>query len=263
MPRQTIALTKWLLKRLFQLGRVGTPGIIALLSLFLSSHVLASSGWQKLAPGIEYQDLENNFWSHIHAFRIDLKNNQLSLIMAQDLSLNQASIDTYAQRTKALITVNGGFFDHHYHPLGLRIDDKKQKNPIKFISWWGIFYIKNQKPYITNTKHVAPLNQIELAIQSGPRLLIDGKIPALKPGQDERSALGITSDGRVIVLVTENRLMSTTELAELMKAPSLNCKNALNLDGGSSSQIHAQIHQFQLNVPGLSNVSDAIIVNPR
>ncbi len=57
--------------------------------------------------------------------------------------------------------------------------------------------------------------------------------------------------------------LSTTELAQVMKAAPLNCENALNLDGGSSSQLRAQIGSFQLDVHGFSNVSDAVIVQAK
>ena len=74
--------------------------------------------------------------------------------------------------------------------------------------------------------------------------------------------MGISPDGRVIILVTENAPMTTTALAELFRSPPLNCKEALNLDGGSSSQLYADIGSLQLNVHGFSNVSDAIVVKP-
>ncbi|KTD24743.1 Exopolysaccharide biosynthesis protein related to N-acetylglucosamine-1-phosphodiester alpha-N-acetylglucosaminidase [Legionella lansingensis] len=260
MPRQTIAYAKRLIKANKLLY------LFILLPLFFYDHIFAASEWRKVAPGIEYQDLDGNFltpWSHIHAFRINLKKNQLSLITASDLSREHASVDEYAQHSKALLTINGGFFDSDYKPLGLRINNKQQKVPLKNISWWGIFYIKNHKPYITNAAHFRPNDQIDFAIQSGPRLLINNRIPPLKAGRAERSALGITYDNHVIVLVTDNLPLSTTELAQLMKAPPLNCQNALNLDGGSSSQLRAQLGSFQLEVHGFSNISDAIIVKAR
>ncbi len=222
-----------------------------------------ASQWRELAPGIEYQDLDASFltpWSHIHAFRINLKNNQLSLTRASDLADLSASAADYAKFSKALLAINGGFFDHNFKPLGLRISNKKQYIPLKKISWWGIFYIQHQKPYLTTTSRFESNNQIDFAIQSGPRLLIDNHIPRLKPGRAERSALGITSDNHIIMIVTENFPLSTTELASLMKAAPLNCRHALNLDGGSSSQLYAQINAFQLDVHGFSKVSDAIIV---
>ncbi len=238
--------------------------ILLLLSCFLvSQSSYCSENWQKLTSGIEYQDLEGGIltpWSHIYAFRIDLNKNKLSLVTAKSLELTNASADQFAQHSKALVSVNGGFFDQQFKPLGLRISNKKLKNPLKPISWWGVFYVKDNKPFIANPKHFYQDEQIDFAIQSGPRLLIRGRIPSLKQGVADRSALGITADGKVIILVSTNAAMTTDELARLLKAPPLNCTDAINLDGGSSSQLYAHINSFQLNVHGFSNVSDAIVV---
>ncbi|MDP3705120.1 MAG: phosphodiester glycosidase family protein [Legionellaceae bacterium] len=240
------------------------------ISLIIVLHILAvpamADQWMKLAPGIEYQDLSSHTltpWSHIHAFRVDLKSNKLSLVMAGALSHEPAaSANAFAHHSNALIALNGGFFDHDFHPLGLRISNQHQHNPLKYISWWGIFYIKNQKAHVSSVRDFTPDRGIDFAVQTGPRLLIHGQIPSLKPGFAERSALGITARGQVIILVTENSPMSTAWLAETMKSPPLNCTDALNLDGGSSSQLYAHIGIFKINVPNFASVSDAIIVKP-
>lgn len=239
--------------------------IIILFLLFLN-YAIAANSWHLLAPGIEYRDLDGDFltpWSHIHAFRIDLKQNQLSLVSANDLARKHASIEEYAHHSKALVAINGGFFDDNHQPLGLRIYNNQLKNPLKQISWWGVFYIQNQRPYISSARQFTTNSQIDFAIQSGPRLLIDNRIPSLKPGQAERSALGITQEGRIIILITDHMPLSTTELARLMRAEPLNCQNALNLDGGSSSQLRAELAGFKLTVHGFANISDAVIVKAK
>lgn len=237
--------------------------LFILINLLCPFDAYCANTWQELSPGIEFQDLEGGIlkpWSHVYAFRIDLDKNQLSLITARSLNLKDASADQFAEKAKALLSFNGGFFDQNFKPLGLRINHKKLENPLKHISWWGIFYIKDNKPYITNVSHFNYDQEIDFAIQSGPRLLIKGKIPSLKVGSADRSALGITSDGKVIVLVSTNSAMTTQELANLMKSPPLNCTDAINLDGGGSSQLYASINSFQLNVHGFSNVSDGVVV---
>ncbi len=237
--------------------------IIFIISLLLPFRSYSADKWQELAPGIEYQDLEGGIlrpWSHVHVFRIDLHENQLALVNAKHLSMKNASADQFAEHSKALLSINGGFFDHEFNPLGLRINNKKLENPLKRISWWGIFYVKNNIPHISGLRNFYHDHDIDFAIQSGPRLLIKGTIPSLKPGVADRSALGITKDGKVIILVTTNAAMTTIELAQLLKSPPLSCSDAINLDGGSSSQLYAHIGSFQLNVHGFSNVSDAIIV---
>lgn len=244
---------------------LGKP-LIGLFLILIGLHfAMASNDWRPLAPGIDYKDLVTTRftpWSHIHAFRINLQENTLSLATAKDIHHDFAAVSDYAQYTHALIAINGGFFDKNYHPLGLRIRHHQQLSPLKLISWWGVFYTKQGHAYLSSAKRFKQTEHVDFALQSGPRLIINGRIPSLRPGLDERSALGITQDGHVIILVTEHAAITTTELAQLMKAPPLNCINALNLDGGSSSQLYAKIKSFQLHVHGFSNVSDSIIVNP-
>ncbi len=226
---------------------------------------LLANGWQAVAPGIEYQDLGTkllNPWSHIYVFRVDPKQNQLESILATELSRPHASIEEFSNYSKPLIALNGGFFDRRFHPLGLRLSNHKQMNPLKRISWWGVFYIERSEAYISSYKAFKKNKAISFALQSGPRLIINKKIPSLKPGVAERSALGITEDNQVIILVTDNTPMSTTDLAQLMRSEPLNCVNALNLDGGNSSQLKVTLNNLELNVHGFSQVSDAIIVKP-
>lgn len=233
--------------------------------LLLTTNSMADT-WQKLAPGIQYQDLSAslfNPWSHIHVFEIDLKNNKLGILLARQFSKSYASIDEFAKQSHALIAINGGFFDRKYRPLGLRINNHHQENPLKRISWWGVFYTKDKKAYVSSYKQFRSTRAIDFALQSGPRLLINGHIPSLKPGTAERSALGITKTGTVIMLITDNTPMTTKTLAELMKSPPLNCTDALNLDGGNSSQLKANLTPFELSVHGFSHVSDAVIVKSR
>lgn len=240
--------------------------ILGCLFIIASITSAFAGSWQSLAPGMEYQDLVTNPltpWAHIHAFRIDLKQYQLDLVTAMQLSKRQASINEFARKSHALLAINGGFFDNNYHPLGLRIYQQQAHNPIKHISWWGVFLIQNHMPSIISSRDYKPNPKIQFAIQTGPRLIINGTIPHLRPGVAERSAIGITRHNQLIILVTKNALITTTELAHIMKASPLHCVNALNLDGGSSSQLFAHINTFRLNVHGFANVSDAIIVKAR
>ncbi len=237
---------------------------ITLIILFCIS-LTHATGWKQLVPGIEYRSLDSyplSFWSHIHVFKIDLKKNKLDLVTAQALSQPAADVVELAKKSHALIAVNAGFFDNRYQPLGLRVDHEQQTNPLKKISWWGIFYTKHQKAYVTNVSHYTPHQDINFALQSGPRLLINGNIPHLKPGLAERTALGITPEGKIILLITENAALTTTQLAHMLRAAPLNCVNAINLDGGSSSQVYAKIKNFKLHVQGFAKVSDAVVVTP-
>lgn len=244
--------------------------IIILMVLLITTAIATPTHWRTLKPGLEYTKISvfSGFHTgYLHAFRIDLKLYQLNLAIAEDRQNKIATVLDLTTSSRALIGINGGFFSQELKPLGLRITDTKQRNPLKGTPWWGIFYIANNQPFIVSQKRFNPSNRIQFAVQSGPRLIINNSIPAsLKPGVDNRTALGI-SNGKVVLVVTESLSLTTTQLAKLMKASQidggLNCQNALNLDGGSSSQLYANIDSFSLNVPGLSAVTDAILVRER
>ena len=226
--------------------------------------VYAQKAMVSIAPGLAYMDLNSESitrWSQIHVFRIDLQHYQLDLVDAMDRSRTRVPIKELADYHHALIAINGGFFDTQDRPLGLRIKHHKVTNPLKRISWWGIFYIKDHKPYITSMSHYKNNSDIDMAIQTGPRLLINGHKPALKPGLAERTALGITSHGELIILVSENTPMTTDKLADLMK--SIDCVDAINLDGGSSSQLYAQIGALKINDRGFNTIHDGLIIRPQ
>jgi uncharacterized protein YigE (DUF2233 family) len=239
--------------------------LLFILLFIYSSFGCSARHWQVLAPGIEYLDIQANQlspWSHIHAFRLDLTKTKLSLVNARDIKTTNASAEKFATENNALIGINAGFFDHQFKPLGLRVSHYRQTNPIKPISWWGVFYIESNIPHIASVWNFKMNKHIEFALQSGPRLLVNGKIPHLKQGIADRTALCITKTNKVIMVVSTNAAMTTKDLAELLQAAPLSCENAINLDGGSSSQIYADINSFHLNVHGFANVADAVIVSP-
>ncbi len=231
------------------------------------SQAASAGNWEEVAPGIEYRDLSPNPmmpWAHIHVFRIDLNQQSLGLVTADDLSRPHASVEEMGKYSDALIAINGGFFDTAFKPLGLRVHGKKRLTPIKSISWWGVFYTIRNRPYVAKASQYQAKNRaVDFAIQSGPRLLINGRIPKLKPAVAERTALGITKNNHVIILVTEHAAMTTTALAKRMKAFPLYCTDALNLDGGSSTQLYANVGPLHLSTPGALGVSDAVIVKRR
>ncbi len=235
-----------------------------LVGCMLLSTASAANHWRVLQEGLAYKDYGPSIlspWSHIHVFKIDLRYYQLDLVTAQDLSKALASVNELADANHALLAINGGFFDENSQPLGLRIGHHQLRHPLKTISWWGIFYIKQHTAHITNYQQFSQHANISFAVQSGPRLLINGRIPRLKDGIAERSALGISDDGTIIILVTQNSPLTTTAVAHLLKTR-LHCRSALNLDGGGSSQLYANIANFKINAYGFSHVSDAILVKP-
>ncbi len=241
--------------------------LLALILSFILQPVFASPkvDWQTLQPGLDYYHFvpdQAGLWSHVQAFRIDPKQYHLHLAFAQDQHLVNSSVKALSESQRALIGINGGFFAPDYSPIGLRLTRGKLRSPLKAISWWGIFYLQNGDAHISSQSQFRPNANIEFAIQSGPRLLINGRIPKLKPGVAQRTALGITRQGKIVIMVTQNYPMTTQELAQTLR-DHLECTDALNLDGGSSTQLYAKIGEFNLLIPGYGNIADALLVTSK
>ncbi len=232
--------------------------------------IAQATKWRTLAKGLEYTKIypmSVPLYGVVHAFRINLRYYNLDLALASDQNKKIALVESLVNANHAIIGINGGFFNPKLKPLGLRIKNGTIRNPIKSISWWGVFYISKNRPHIVSQRAYRPSRHIHFAIQSGPRLIINGRIPSLKAGLDVRSALGITGEGRVVLVATQNLPITTTQLAKLMRKPiskgGLGCIDALNLDGGSSTQLYAKINDFMLYVPGFTPVADAVLVIPK
>jgi exopolysaccharide biosynthesis protein len=107
--------------------------------------------------------------------------------------------------------------------------------------------------------HLAP----RLIIQGIPRLVVDGKVPALKQQLAERSAA--CAEGSVVTLVVSTKAETTAFarfLADSSEKGGLGCVNALNLDGGSSTQLVVKLPGLELSLPGGWAVPNALVATP-
>jgi len=223
--------------------------------LFFSTNVFAED-WKPISDGIKIKILsQDSARSRIIAFKINPKLYNFSVAMGKPV----ASVGELAKQSQALIAINGGFFSADLKPLGLRINNYQVLSPFKKINWWGVFYIENNKPHLKTSQSFTLSSQIAFAVQAGPRLLIHNMIPRFKPDTAERSAIGISNDQQVIIAITQSNELSLTQWAEILKTE-LDCTEALNLDGGSSSQLYTDLPETQIYVPNFSRVTDAVIV---
>lgn len=220
-----------------------------------------------MAKGFEYATysfaISEKERAEIHAFRIDPKLYRFDVAMASD-EKQGASVAALAKRDKALLVINGGFFTPEHLSIGLIIKNGKRIRPLHKTSWWSVFAIRNGKPSISPPSKFKEGEDVSMAIQVGPRLAIDGKIPKLKSGISTRSAIGITRNGRVVLAITSGHGISMKELARRMKNSrwqgGLECPNAMALDGGSSSQLYAKIDKFTLSIEGLAKITNGLAV---
>lgn len=141
--------------------------------------------------------------------------------------------------------VNAGMYHDDFSPVGLLVIDGKQLAPLNlsdgagnfFMKPNGVFMLTKQGPKVVPASaYAAAGKDVLLATQSGPMLVIDGKIhPQFNPESQSRhvrNGVGI-SNGKAIFVVS-NHAVTFHEMAEFFRDV-LRCKNALYLDGSVSS----------------------------
>ena len=142
--------------------------------------------------------------------------------------------------------MNAGMFDEEGHAIGLLIEDGKTLHAINRNKGGGNFHLmpngvflvrKNGRAEVVTSDAFKPGKDISFATQSGPMLVIDGK---LHPKFDAdgtsryiRNGVGITPDG-MPVFVISNDLVSFGKLARFFR-DALKTRNALYFDGSVSS----------------------------
>jgi len=247
---------------------------ITLLGIFIFTPAFASPKpayvWNELRDGFYYTTYSFSVGekerASIHVFRIDPKKFKMEVLRAPDEKTGSTAKEL-ANGSKSLLVVNGGFFTPEHRSIGLIVNKGKQISPLHRTSWWSVFAIRNGVPAILRPNQFKLSKNVEVALQVGPRLVVNGKIPKLKESVATRSAIGITGDGMVTIAITSGQGISMNELARRMARSSfqggLGCPNAMALDGGSSSQIYAKIGKFVYSQPGLAKITNGLAVFPK
>jgi exopolysaccharide biosynthesis protein len=220
------------------------------------SHFTASgsSNWQKLDNGLEMRVVTK---------RQGLSKVSVTAIRAYPSQIHVATgtsqwAKDWVKKTGAKAVINGGYFDEKGKPLGLRIASRNRTNKILTKANWGVFYIRNNRAYITHTRDYQPSKHTQEAMQCGPRLVVKGKTTDLKSQWGRRTGVGIEASGKVILAASDGEL-SFDDWANIWASKSgLNCRDALNMDGGGSTQMIVRSKNNPVDIKGAWSVPDVI-----
>jgi exopolysaccharide biosynthesis protein len=196
-----------------------------------------------------------------HAFRIHLDAANLRLVPAGGPASRQ-TVEQIAATYPSVVAVNASFFDQEGRAMGLAIHEGQVLAASKRPSW-GALVVDGAMARIVLGSEIQDRLTPRLIVQGIPRLVVAGRIPRLKSQVAERTA--VCAEGRVVVLVISTRAEATTFarfLAEPLERGGLGCSDALNLDGGPSTQLVVRLPTLTLSVPGGSGVPNALIVLP-
>lgn len=146
-----------------------------------------------------------------------------------------------------LFATNAGMFRPDYQPVGLFISGGKEKSSLKLCKTSsvgnfclkpnGVFAITTNGAVVVISEYYPKLKGVTLASQSGPMLVIDGKIhQAFQAGSTSlhiRNGVGVRNAQEVVFALSEDAV-NFYSFAKFFR-DGLGCENALYLDGSVSS----------------------------
>ena len=139
---------------------------------------------------------------------------------------------------------NAGMYTMDHGPLGLYIENGEKVKSLNTDSGKGNFYLKpngvfyltkDHKAYVCETSQFKETTTIQWATQSGPMLVIDGKIhSAFKQGSSNlniRNGVGVLPDGKVLFAMSKEPINLYDFASYFLQK---GCNQALYLDGAVS-----------------------------
>ena len=196
-----------------------------------------------------------------HAFKIDLDLAELRLIPAGDPPLRR-SVEQIVSPYPAVVAANASFFDTEGRAMGLAVAEGRVMAPSNRRTWGALVIDGKQGRIMLGADIQNPLDH-RLIVQGIPRLLVGGKVQQLKPQIAERTA--VCAGGNIVVLVVSTKVETTAFARFLADSPDrggLGCWDALNLDGGPSTQLVVKLPALALSLPGGWGVPNALVVAP-
>jgi uncharacterized protein YigE (DUF2233 family) len=225
------------------------------------------SGWQTIAPGVEMRTLSVGGGSTLGgASQIIALRTAPQRVKIRQGTLLEAG--KWREKHKAIAVVNGGYFDPDNKSLGLRVCEGEKKSSLHPADW-GVFFISKNRAgklqaRILHTRdfkrEYSQLRGIAQAVQCGPRLVVSGKTTDLKPQIARRTGIGIQDDGKIILAISDGAL-AFDDWAKIWQSKNgLHCRDALNLDGGGSTQLSVKTKEKSLAVSGAWPIPDVVLI---
>jgi phosphodiester glycosidase len=197
-----------------------------------------------------------------HAFKIDLNVAELRLVPAGDPPARR-TVEQIVAPYPVVVAVNASFFDKEGRAMGLAVDAGRMMALSNRRSWGALVIDGKHGRIMLGADIQDPLDH-RLIVQGIPRLLVGGKVQQLKSQIAERTA--VCAEGNVVVLVVSTKAEATAFARFLADPPDtggLGCWDALNLDGGPSTQLVVKLPALALSLPGGWGVPNALVAAPR
>lgn len=230
------------------------------------------ASWTQIAPGIELQSTQltinqNVGSADITILRADPQQISLKMFYAPD---DPASVSGWATRTKAIATINGGFFTPANTVNGLLVKDG-QRYGTTFDRNGGMLSVVQQKMEIRSLAQYPydPAESLDQAVQGRPMILYPGGFPVqfddIQDVADRRTAVGQDRSGRLLFIVADQSVVSLYRLRDWLatERPDLDLFVAFNLDGGSSTGMVVSDSAHPVSIDSQTRIPAVIAIYPR
>jgi exopolysaccharide biosynthesis protein len=211
--------------------------------------------WTEIAPGV-----------HMRRLRAQDESNAVPVVALRAapsrLHIGTGSLLDAAgwrRMMSAVAAVNGGFFDPEGHSLGLRVAKGQRISRLRQADW-GVFFVRDGRAQIVHTRAFTSRRGVSEAVQCGPRLVVNGRPVQLKEQWARRTGIGVQGDGHVVIAVADGPLSFRGWASLWAGKNGLNCPDALNLDGGGSTQLSLRTSKHALEISGHVPVPDAVVI---
>lgn len=229
--------------------------------------VTSETPWLAVEKGVELKKMSldrdlSPIDMQVTLLRFNMKYIDVSVGITKEMGIPNSSVVEILKRKGGFCGINGGYFDTSGKPLGLLVSGGRKIGRIRTNSliFSGIFFCKGGAYFIKH-RSVFPKKSVSLAIQAGPRLIVDGRRASGAEAvgsfwlPDIRSIIAIDAKNNIVLFIVNSPSplngLTLFESQEILLK--YNIKYALNLDGGRSSQL--VLHSKHKNIVIGSNSS--------
>ncbi len=184
------------------------------------------------------------FTSSLVVVRSPLTQHHLRVIRASEFGWRRANVKSLCKAAGATVCINASFFDEQGRALGLLINrgiiHQKMHKGGSVLT--GVLLATSKQIRITARDTFTTEQAIE-AVQSGPRLVADGQpVRGLHDASLSSNLSGacIDKDGNAVLYRVTSGMFGCTirQLQKILLSPLISCVDAINFDGGGSSQMY-------------------------
>ncbi len=233
-----------------------------------ATSVPRDTGWQSVGTGVDYRELtieQGDRSDRLRLARIDPAQTRLRVLYDPD---RPRRVSAWLSESKALVAVNGNFFDPQNHALGLVIQDGQRRDGVVYEGFGGMLAVSGDEVRVRwNVQEPYGGEPLTYALQNFPMLVLPGGSP--NPDIDDngraspRTAVAQDRSGRIIFVMSPLPTFTLTEFGQWLAASDLDLEAALNLDGGTSSGLVLRSGNRNLGADSWVEVPNVILVEKR